>query len=396
MASSDTRVTRPETSSCGPIKVAVLTEKCGMAGGCERFVHETSSRIAAMPGFAIDVFANRWEQTDPRIRYHRVPMIRFPKFIKPWAFVRIAQRMICRGGYDVVHAHLRNDFANITTVHPAPHRFWVREVLGRRTLSLHDRMMIAMERRMVACGSGRAFLPVSQMLLEVWREEYGELPGEWGVQSPGVDTERFAPDPAARASLRHDLGIGGEDFVLLFVGMNFEVKGLQQCIGAIARFLQRCPSHRPHLVVVGKGDQVMYSALAASLGIKDRVHFVGVEKSRLPAYCAASDIAVMLSSFETYCIAVHEAMSAGLPAIVTRRMGVADMVECARAGIVVESPFDESGIDRAVDMLSRPGQRTESAQRARACAISRSWDSVARETANAYRMTAASTHSACR
>lgn len=367
-----------------PIRVAVLTEKCGMAGGCERFVHETAIRIAAMPGFSVDIFANRWEQADPRIRYHKVPMVRFPKFVKPWAFTRTAQRMIARGGYDVVHAHLRNDFAHLTTVHPAPHRYWLAEVLRKRRWSLHDRTMIAMERRMVTTGHGRSFMPVSSMLLDIWRTEHGDLPGHWQVQCPGVDAERFTPDPSSRTSTRHELGIGAEEFVLLFVGMNFEVKGLRSAIEAVARCARRDSERPVRLLVVGKGDRHRFAEIAAELGISHAVQFLGVETSRLARLYAASDAFIMPSTFETYCIAVHEAMAAGLPAIVTRRMGVASLVGEALAGAIVQGAHDADGLDRALDALRHTGGRISAGQRARAAAATLSWDCAAARIASSY------------
>lgn len=385
MAAPETSGGSPSIELERPIRVAVLTEKCGMAGGCERFVHETASRIAAMPGFSVDIFANRWEQADPRIRYHKVPMVRFPKFVKPWAFTRTAQRMIARGGFDVVHAHLRNDFAHLTTVHPAPHRYWLAEVLRKRRWSLHDRTMIAMERRMVTTGRGRSFMPVSSMLLDIWRTEYGELPGHWQVQCPGVDAERFTPDPSLRTSTRQELGIGVEEFVLLFVGMNFEVKGLRPAIEAVARCARRSSARAVRLLVVGKGDRHGFAEIAATLGISHAVQFLGVETSRLARLYAASDAFIMPSTFETYCIAVHEAMAAGLPAIVTRRMGVAALVDSARAGRVLPSAEDVQCITEAIEDLTTGNSCTETGIRARAAAEVLDWDLVTGNIASAYR-----------
>ena len=381
-ASGEQPLIRPDR----PIRVAVLTERCGMAGGCERFVHETSSRIAAMPGFSIDIFANRWEQTDPRIRYRRVPLVRFPKFIKPWAFVRAAQRMIQRGGYDVVHAHVRNDFAHVTTVHPAPHRFWLSEVLRKRRPSLHDRMMIAMERRMVETGSDRVFHPVSQMLLDIWLKEYGDLPGRWEVQSPGVDTKRFAPNPALRTSMRRELGISEQEFVLLFVGMNFEVKGLQRILEAVSRCRSKDSSYRARLVVVGRGDRVSYVRVAERLGIAEWVTFLGIETSRLQDIYAAADVFVMPSEFETYCMAVHESMSAGIPAIVSDRMGIATLVSSSDAGIVVRGGHDD--LPDAL-LAARDGiWRTSAGANARAAALHTCWEAASLAIAHGYRQAA--------
>ena len=124
--------------------------------------------------------------------------------------------------------------------------------------------------------------------------------------------------------------------------------------------------------------------MATALGVPQRVHFAGVESSRLPAYFAASDAFVMPSTFETYCMAVHEAMAAGLPVIVTRSMGVASLVEHAQAGAVLRDAGDDAGFDRAVEDLRNGRTRAAAANRARTASIALSWDSVALRFAAAY------------
>jgi UDP-glucose:(heptosyl)LPS alpha-1,3-glucosyltransferase len=67
-------------------------------------------------------------------------------------------------------------------------------------------------------------------------KHYG-VPAEWlTVVYPGVDTKRFHPGVRQqwRNATRRQLGIGSHEVALLFVSNNFQRKGLDLLIGALA------------------------------------------------------------------------------------------------------------------------------------------------------------------
>ena len=79
------------------------------------------------------------------------------------------------------------------------------------------------------------FLPVSSLVkikvLEAFKIDEQNI----RVIHPGVDVERFQYDnPHNRKEIRQAFGISDTDFLILFVGMNFEVKGLDSLLSAIA------------------------------------------------------------------------------------------------------------------------------------------------------------------
>ena len=85
-----------------PLRIAILAENYGGIGGSERFVKEVTERLAATGKYEFHVFANRWEAGRPDIVFHKVPRIKFPRFLRPWFFTAMAQRQIARGGFDLV------------------------------------------------------------------------------------------------------------------------------------------------------------------------------------------------------------------------------------------------------------------------------------------------------
>jgi len=361
-----------------PPRIAIIAEKHGGIGGSERFVKEVTERLAATGKYEFHVFANRWERGRTDVIFHKVPRIKFPRFLRPWFFSAMAQRAIARGGFDLVHSHWPTFKADVFSTHGAPHAWWVRHVLKRRP-NLFDRAMMMIDRRMIAGGSKSVFMPVSAFLQERFEEVFGELPGEWRVVHPGVDAERFAHDPKARAEIRAMHGIGPEDFVMLFVGMNFGPKGLGPLMEGFAEFRRREPGRAARLLVVGRGPVPEFERRATRLGIRQDVIFAGVQFHGIERYYSAADAFALLSEFETFGMVVLEAMAAGLPVIVSERMGVGDVV--GDAGIVLPAGVAE----QAATALGRLSTAAHALRDGARRGVSRhSWSSVADRVRSVY------------
>jgi UDP-glucose:(heptosyl)LPS alpha-1,3-glucosyltransferase len=244
---------------------------------------------------------------------------------------------------------------------------------------------------MIAGGSKSVFMPVSAFLQERFEEVFGELPGEWRVVHPGVDAERFAHDPKARAEIRAMHGIGPEDFVTLFVGMNFGPKGLGPLMEGFAEFRRREPGRAARLLVVGRGPVPEFERRATRLGIRQDVIFAGVQVHGIERYYSAADVFALLSEFETFGMVVLEAMAAGLPVIVSERMGVRGLVTDAEVGGVVAMGETPSRLATVLDRLHEPVGRSAMGHAARRLAWRCRWDHVANEIQRAYEEHLAST-----
>ncbi|MBI5895279.1 MAG: glycosyltransferase, partial [Desulfobacterales bacterium] len=88
-------------------KVAIVVQKYGLVGGGEKFVFELSEHLALDRRWDIHVFANRWRKGSDTIQFHHVPILGFPRFLKPLSFAHYANRRITAAGMDLVHAHER-------------------------------------------------------------------------------------------------------------------------------------------------------------------------------------------------------------------------------------------------------------------------------------------------
>ncbi|MFZ2162815.1 MAG: glycosyltransferase family 4 protein [Sideroxyarcus sp.] len=366
-------------------KIAVVVPKYGLVGGGERFASEITERLARDENLEIHVFANRWVAASNRITFHKVPKIFFPRFLGPLVFAWYVKWKIGRMNFDLVHSHHWILNANIFSAHGVPHAGWVRNV-RKRSPSLYDRAVIHIENRIMREGAKTIFLPVSSIAMEAFRREYAELPGNWQIVHPGVNVERFAtPDRAScRAEIRGQYGIGASDTLLLFVGMNFEVKGLDTIIAALARARIARPEANIRLLVVGRGDEGKYGKQARSLGIAEAVTFAGTQVEGLERYYRAADAFVLLSAFDTFGMVVLEAMAAGLPVIVSPNVGAKDLVEEGINGFILPAPQDvDAATDRIVRLADTEQRETLGAAAALTAAM-HDWEKLAEKMRQLY------------
>jgi UDP-glucose:(heptosyl)LPS alpha-1,3-glucosyltransferase len=367
-------------------RIAVVIPKYGLVGGAEGFAAEITERLALDPRFEFHVFANRWAAGSDRVRFHRVPIVSFPKFLTTPSFAYFADRLIRKTGVEIIHTHERIFRADLATLHGVPHRFWVREV-RRKHLSLYDRATVRTEERLLSDPACRVLMPVSHLAREILLAEYPLDPQRIRVVHPGVDAKRFdgLDRQSCRAALAGRYGIAPGEKIVLFVSMNFEVKGLDALIGGLALLAGR-PSAPPfRLVVAGKGNTRKYGSMAASLGIAERVIFTGVVPcAKLPSLYAAADLYAMLSRFDTFGMVVLEAMAASLPVLVSDRVGARDLVRDGVDGFVIPLDAGPEEIAGRLALLFAGDARERMGRDARETALANGWDAAAARIAAIY------------
>ena len=369
-------------------RIAVVIPKYGLVGGAEGFAAELTGRIASDPRFEVHLFANRWAATDDRVAFHQVPVVRFPRFLTTPSFAWFARRrMSAEGPFDVVHAHDRIFRADLATLHGIPHRRWVHDVRRKKRMSLFDRATARMEDRLVLKGGCRRFLAVSSLARKIFLEEYPVDPGLVTILHPGVDTapyERLDRE-RCRHEVRNRYGIGLDEPLILFVSMNFHIKGLDRVLRGLAHLRKGDPGARFRLLVVGRGDENSYGRLATELGLGGAVIFAGaVAKEKLPECYLSGDGYAMLSRFDTFGMVVLEAMAAGLPVLVGGQTGARDLVRDGENGFVIEDPDDAVSVAGRMRQMLNGDHPAEMGMEARRTAREHSWDKVASEVVGIY------------
>lgn len=365
-------------------KIAVVVPKYGLVGGGERFVLELTERIALNHRYDVYVFANKWKSQSDRITFHKVPVVSFPKFLTTISFAWFANRKMAKMNFDIIHTHERIFHADIFTMHSVPHRFWVKKV-RRKKMSLFDYGTSWVEKSLIKKGECRMFLPVSGIAKEKFLQEFWVDPEKVQIVHPGIDIDKFnkLDRNMCRREIRKRFGIDEADTVVLFVSMNFELKGLDNLMAAMALTKSKHPSEKLKLLVVGKGNEKKYGRLAQKLGVKNEVIFAGVWKDNIEKIYLASDIFAMPSGFDTFGMAVLEAMSASLPVIISDSVGAKDLVKDGINGFVVEKE-DISSISSKIEFMLNKKNREVIATEAYKVAVQNTWDRVSEKVLEIY------------
>lgn len=201
----------------------------------------------------------------------------------------------------------------------------------------------------------------------------------------GVDTRRFSGvcDAEKIAAVRAAFAKKDADTIVVTTSRLVHKNGIDTVLRALP--LLAAPVS---FLVVGDGpDEQTLKKLAVEVGVKERVHFVGLVDHRdIPLYLRASDIFVRPSRSEGMGSSFVEAMAAGLPVIGTRQGGIADFLFDGRTnqnrtatGWIVDADQPKQVADAIMDILSNDEKTKKITAHARRLVLERyDWDVVAK------------------
>jgi teichuronic acid biosynthesis glycosyltransferase TuaC len=173
---------------------------------------------------------------------------------------------------------------------------------------------------------------------------------------------------------------------LVTVANLIERKRIADVIRAVAQLSDAWPQLR-HVVVGDGPERAMLQALATSLGVADRISFLGrLAPDDAVAIGRQASLFVLPSTDEAFGVAYVEAMAAGVPAIGCRGEDGPEEIAAAGGGIELVPTRDPVALAAAVDSLLGDSERLD---RLRASARetvlgSFTWERCGRQTVTAY------------
>lgn len=234
-----------------------------------------------------------------------------------------AREIAAREQFDIIHAH---DWLSFLAGLAA------KEVSGKPlVLHMHatefDRTggqgvnsdVYAIEQRAMQVAD--KIIAVSNYTKQKIVEQYGIHPEKVSVVHNGIDAEDYTHQIERLEALRAD---GNK--IVLFTGRLTVQKGPEYFIRAAKRVLHFCPNTL--FVIAGSGDmEYRLMQEAASLGVSDRVLFVGfVRGVELDALYRTADLFVMPSVSEPFGITPLESVINGTPVLLSKQSGVAEVL----------------------------------------------------------------------
>ncbi|HZR63941.1 MAG TPA: glycosyltransferase [Terriglobales bacterium] len=165
----------------------------------------------------------------------------------------------------------------------------------------------------------------------------------------GVDTCRFAPNAAARASFREQLGIDHDAVVIGSVGRLTPIKNHATLLRAVERLIQS--GLNAHGLLVGSGPEMskLEQQVERSPYLHRRAHIVGASAA-IPEMLNTMDVFVLPSLKEGMSNTLLEAMATGL-AVVAGRVGGNPEVLSADCGFLF-MPSDLEDLTGCLERLA--------------------------------------------
>lgn len=371
------------------MRIAVLNRHFSVTGGgAERY---SIALVEALAGrHEIHVFAQTIDHDWPGVRYHRVsaPLARSRWLNQLW--FASATWWATRRGFDVVHSHENSWHGDVQTVHVLPVRHnlfqgrsgfrralrWVKVALSPRLLSY-----LALEHWRYACRPGRCTVVTSATLRRVMAASYPASVASTSVITPGITLPTLASTECKQLA-RARLGLPTSGNCALFAGNDYRKKGLAALLDALATL----PVGIFVAVVGNEAQRPAFESQAAALGLSQRVFFLGSLKDMTLAYQAA-DCLVHPTLEDTFAMVVLEALSHGLPVLVSsaRYCGIAALLAHEANALIVEDPRDSQALARSLGrLIDEPALRERLSLGARAFAMPYQWADLARAQEAVY------------
>jgi glycosyltransferase involved in cell wall biosynthesis len=145
---------------------------------------------------------------------------------------------------------------------------------------------------------------------------------------------------------------------VLFSGQLIERKGADVLIRAFAQISHRVPELR--LKLLGTGPRLSALVKLIPTELRDRVQFLGFQQpNAIPGIFADADAFVLPSRHDGWGVVVNEALGAGLPIIVSDRVGARDLVKHGCNGFITRAG-DIDGLAGALLKLGESGELRKS------------------------------------
>ncbi|MDJ0732504.1 MAG: glycosyltransferase family 4 protein [Nostocaceae cyanobacterium] len=183
----------------------------------------------------------------------------------------------------------------------------------------------------------------------------------------GVDLQEFTPGVAFRSKFNLPENVP----LALFAG---DIRTRRKNLDTVLQALVKVPNL--HLAVVGNTEGSPFPQLAKSLGLQQRVHFLGYRRD-VAEIMRTADVFVFPSRYEACTLVLLEALASGLPVITAITTGGAELVT-PESGVILPNSDDTEALAQALsDLISNSTLRERMGKAARAFAEQHSWNVMA-------------------
>ena len=204
---------------------------------------------------------------------------------------------------------------------------------------------------------------------------------KYGISPDKVTTVHNAVEPLSEELLNVEVP-PKHDKIVTFLGRITMQKGPEYFVEAAVQVLRKV--HNVQFVMAGGGDMMeKMIRLAARRNIADRFHFAGFLRGKqVYEMLKASDVYIMPSVSEPFGISPLEAMQMGVPSIISKQSGCAEILD----NVIKVDYWDTNAIADAIySILQYPGMYRQLREHGLAEVNQITWDKAGAKVINIYR-----------
>ena len=325
------------------MKIALAHKRLDSRGGTERDLYRTAEGLRDL-GHEVHLFCAEYGvEAPPETFPHRIPVLPLGRTARLWSLATWGPKVVRRHRCDVVVGFGRMVTQDVVRSGGGTHRGFL-ERLGEaggarrrlwQRLSLYHRSLLALEKRQYSPDRHSKIIAVSQEVKRDIVNHYAVPADRIAVLYNGVDLERFhlSLREKWRCRIRQEWGVPGDAPLVAFVGSGFRRKGLDRLLA-----IWDSPDLRDaYLLVVGEDARIDQYRARARASAGERVIFTGRQEA-VEKFYGAADVVALPSIQEAFGNVVLEGLACGLPVVVTRGVGAAEVLRENLAQGIVNDP----------------------------------------------------------
>lgn len=369
------------------MRLSLITQSCDNDTGIGRIVRSLA-REFVQRNHEVHIIGQVFHAEQEGWRKHQVATVHGSGFLNRLSLHYTVPGVLRKLDCDVSNSFLIGRGSNVVTAQSCHRagiellRQYKRENIWQSNFGLFDRLAVSDERRLFQSRETKRIIAVSELIKNQIMQHYNVDPSRIAVVPNGVDIATFESlrKKTDRSSIRRRHNVSEDEVLVLFVGNEFDRKGLQPLIQSIARLRRR----KLHLLVIGTGNTRAYQQLATRLGITNRVSFAG-KLANPEEIFVASDLFVFPTLYEPFGLVILEAMAAGVPVITSATAGAVEGFQNREHGLFLRDPASGDELTIAIEELLDDTRLRESIVKNAMDAVGRfSWERIADKHLAAY------------
>lgn len=345
------------------MKVAIIIERADIAlGGAERWAFELTAEISSL-GLQVVLLAAKGKIGSKNV--HVLCAANPGKRTRLQVFGKAIKKHLAANHYDIIHSVLPFSFVDIYQ----PHGGSYAESIIRNAASYENKFtslykratafanlrraeLLRAEKALCRSSNGPTIVALSEYVKQQFKSHYAVNGSRILVIPNGIKTDKTidtSHSERLRKQILDRLRINEprSSVLLLFVANNFRLKGLAVLIRALQLAGRAATSRPAYLIVAGRDKSRKYRRLAKTLGITDRIVFLGHVR-HIQNALAIADAAVLPTYYDPCSLFTLEALAALKPVITTRFNGATDLFVNNRHGKIIQNPQDVPALANAI------------------------------------------------